>query len=264
MPLITKFDPNILVLGDDRKLISLIHQWIGKDYAQLIDSPNSCLESAYNQFMIINPDILIIDISHLDQFPTGFFEKIKDQNTKLIIVSDNVNDAEKVIHYQLIDFLLKPVMEDIFRKVIAIAAQKAEEKLLFQVLLDKYGALEFNLRNNGIISFPLLKGRTIKLPIKDIVRLEADGAISRIYLRSDHTESIVINTSIKQSEIFLKDQGFFRIHRQHLINLEAVNPFSNITKDSLKIYTEEVFPIARRRRAEFTHVLASFHKTNKV
>lgn len=260
MPLTTKFDPNILMFGNDRKLISLIHTWIGKDYSQLIDHPNSRLETAYDQFRLINPEILIMDISSLDEFDKGFFEKIKDHGAELIVISSRASDAEKVIHYQLIDFLLKPVKEDIFKKVVALAAKKVEEKRLFHIFLEKYGTLEFDLQNNGIISFPLLKGRTIKLSIKDIIRLEADGAISRVYLRSDPSEFIIINSSIKQSELFLKDQGFFRIDRKHLINLDAINPFSSVSKNSLKIYTGEVFPIARRRQIEFIQTFNDFQK----
>lgn len=98
------------------------------------------------------------------------------------------------------------------------------------------------------------KGRIWELELNSILYLEAYGDGTYIY---DIRQNVYnCSVQLKEWERNLCEKGFFQIHRSFLISLLYVR---EIEKNELKLmYSDMVFPIARRKISEFKSAYLQF------
>lgn len=255
---------SILSLSNDEKIIEKIHRWLNPSVEVVMGVSSHNLESSLDLINKMNPQVLILDISLPSSFSYHLLEKLNKEQFGLLIISDNPEDAIEGISYGITDFLLKPLKEERLKQAVNKAFIKLEEKMFFQSLKRKHEEVEKEKLTSEIISLPLLKGRSIKLKIENIIRFESIGTMTKAYLKNSPKEFTSINSPIKQCEILLKGHGFFRIHRKHLVNLNSINSFQEGAEKSITLLTGTTLPIARRRYSDFLSEYEGFRKSLEI
>ena len=85
------------------------------------------------------------------------------------------------------------------------------------------------------------------IPVKDVVRIEASGSYSILIL--DNNKKIMSCKNLSQVEAPFLENGFFRIHKSHIINPVHIDHYSRsglvVMRDGASV------PVARRRKVEF-------------
>lgn len=180
----------------------------------------------------------------------------------MVVISDKTEDAIKGISYGIADFLLKPLTEERLEEAVNKAIVKLEEKIFFQTLKRKHKEIEQGNEANEIISLPLLKGKSIKLKVANMIRFESTGTMTKAYIKNSLKEFTSVNIPITQCEILLRNHDFFRTHRKHLVNFKFINLFHEGKEKSITLNTGVTIPIARRRYSEFISQYDAFR--NKV
>ena len=82
--------------------------------------------------------------------------------------------------------------------------------------------------------------------IKDIVHIQADGNYSTFYLNDGR--KIVISKSTKEFEEPLFDEGFHRIHKSHIVNINEMSYFDKADGGTLVMSNGDHVPVASRKR----------------
>lgn len=134
---------------------------------------------------------------------------------------------------QAYDYLLKPIKEDKFHKLLsALNAQKNIET--HYIMLD-------------------VDDGSIKIDIDRIVGFEAQGSQVRMELiDGGHFLKLPLSQILSQL-----DSNFLQIHRSYIINIKAVEA---LQKDQITLSNGSVFPISRRLKAEVHRKVAHFYE----
>lgn len=159
--------------------------------------------------------------------------------------------------FELVDHFSPPEFKVIFfsnypdyaikEEDLAQAVKKAEDIIRFEEKLHAKAFGESIKNLNSTHRLVLKSSDQIHLiDTNDIVHIEADGNYSAFYLVDGR--KIVISKSTKEFEEQLLDQGFHRIHKSHLVNINRMNYFDKADGGTLVMCNGDEVPVASRKR----------------
>jgi len=196
--------------------------------------------SAINEF---EPDLVFLDIKLKDGSGFELIDHFNPPCFKTIFFSSYSDYAIKAIKYNAIDYILKPVKEE----GLAQAIKKADDIIRYEEKLQAKALGESikNLDNDHRLV--LRSGDQVHLiNISDIIHLEADGNYSTFYLSDGR--KIIVSKSTKDFEEPLFDQGFHRIHKSHIVNIDKMSYFDKVDGGTLVMCNGDQVPVASRKK----------------
>lgn len=197
-----------------------------------------------------HPDIVFLDVQI--NGGTGFdvLDRLKGESPSVIFTTAYDQYALKAFKFSAIDYLLKPIDIEELKAAVRKASTTTshdEDKYKIQNLLS-------NLKNPN--EDPVLLVSTLEavefIRIKDIIRCEASGAYTQLYLRD--RKPVMVSKIIKDFEFLLQDYGFYRVHQSHIINLKEVQKFVK-SENFLVMRDGAQIQLARSRKDEFFNML---------
>jgi two-component system LytT family response regulator len=191
------------------------------------------------------PEIVFLDIEMSGESGFDILEKVKSKCYHVIFVTAHSQYAVKAFRYSVADYLLKPVDP----KELKEAVEKVS-------LLIKEGESTAELHNiesaNLTLRIPI-QNRVVVIKMTDIIRLEADGAYTRIY--STGNKEFISSYNLKTFEEHLDQQLFMRVHRSSIINLYKAFQVTGEKQLHVKMTDGSDVEIARRLKNEFIATL---------
>lgn len=183
-----------------------------------------------------NPDLLFLDIDMPGMDGFGFLAQARHGLRHVCFVTAHPEYALQAIKEQPIDYLLKPVDPDELAEVLRRIPPRSRER----------PALRLEVRLQEGIHYQ---------DIRRIDRLEAEAAYTRIH-RSDGVP-LVSSRNLAYFEAQLKVHGFMRVHKSHLIPLDAVLAWEQ-REGGIRLACGSLIPLARSRRESFQHRMADY------
>lgn len=237
-----------LVVDDEKKnRLSLIKQL--NDYCPDVNiiGDASTVDEAHEFILKNHPELVFLDVEMPNGSGFDLLRKINPVNFKVIFVTAHSNYAIKAIRFSALDYLLKPVDTD----ELIHAVKKATENNV--VHSSQYNGLLENLKpeNTKKIAIPVKDGFAFLAP-DEIIRLQADGTYTHIYTVTDKYTG---TKNIKEYELLLADQNFYRSHNSHLINLKHVKRFSRLDGYFVHMSDNSTAEISRRKKDEFIELM---------
>lgn len=177
----------------------------------------------------LNPDLVFLDINMPGLSGLGVVQKIGPAAMPLtIFLTAHDKYAIEAFRINALDYLLKPINAEHFSASLRRAQQELEKNRIHRHkeqlarLLQAFPAMEEGQRQGGVTSNRILvrtAGHVYFLKPQDIHWIEADGDYVSI-----HTDlkSHLVRETLKTMEERLATEGFQRIHRSSLVNLEAI------------------------------------------
>ena len=227
-----------IIIDDESKGIEILRILIKKycPQVQVIGHAEEITE-AVELICGQHPDVVFLDIEMSGGTGFDVLEKIKSKTFHIILVTAHSQYAVKAFRYSVADYLLKPVditeLKEAIRKV--------------QVLID-----EEQKNRTGKVG-GIFPGQTLRIPLQhgpvflkmaDIIRLEADGAYTLIYLSGN--KKYVVSHNMKMFEAHLDMNVFMRVHRSHTINLNKILKVARGKKIIAEMYDNYPVEISRR------------------
>ena len=191
-------------------------------------------------------DCLFLDI----EMPTmdGFqlLDKLNKRDFAVVITTAYNEYAIKALKNQAIDYLLKPVdsedLEDTLNRIKSYHS-KTDSSSKFEQILTSFNE-QFNRRKITINT----DGKLIFLDESEIVYVESDGNYSSIYTKLN--KKIVITKKLKEVNLLLPEDHFFRIHNSYIINLNKIKEF--LKSDGYVILEgNHKVPVSRQKKSDF-------------
>jgi len=189
------------------------------------------------------PDLVLLDIKQKDGSGFDLMDHFSPPEFKVIFLSIYPDYAIKAIKYNAIDYILIPIKEDDLAKAINKAEHiiRYEEKLQAEALGQSISNLNDSHR------LVLKSSNQVHLvDITDIIHIKADGNYSTFFLTDGR--KIVISKSTKEFEEPLFDQGFHRIHKSHIVNINRMHYFDKADGGTLVMTNGDHVPVASRKR----------------
>ncbi|MCD4731010.1 MAG: LytTR family DNA-binding domain-containing protein [Bacteroidales bacterium] len=233
-----------IVVEDDHRTLDLITRTV-ESYCPNVSivSHASDMKSGIGIINEHEPDLVLLDIKLKDGSGFDLIEHFGKPDFKVIFISSYADYAIKAIKYNAIDYLLKPVKEE----DLAQAIKKADDLIRYEEKLHAK-ALGESIKNLSNSQKLILKSsdQVHLVSTSDIVHIEADGNYSTFYLVDG--KKIVISKSTKEFEELLFDQGFHRIHKSHIVNINQMSYFDKVDGGTLVMVNGDQVPVASRKR----------------
>ena len=199
-----------------------------------------------------SPELVFLDIDLPDGTGFDFIKKLKPVDFSIIFVTAYNQYAVQAFRFSATDFLLKPINDDEFREAIEKVEQNEKQKNLNLRLDILLANLQSQITDVKKIILKTLEDIFI-VSVKDIVSIQSDGAYSHFSLLSG--KRITVSSNLKKYEEMLFDQGFFRSHQCHLVNLVHVERFHKLDGGMLIMKNGSSVPVSSRKRDALMNVL---------
>lgn len=193
------------------KMLTLAHPKI-----QIVGHANS-IESACLFLKTQTIDLLFLDIGLEDGSGFDILDKTSHKSYKVIFTTAYSHNAHKAFQYNTYDYLLKPIDPFALERSLQKVYQHIDQEQTLKDLLKK------NKEESNQRLAIKNKGGVYYLPIKDLIRLEANGAYTKIVTTED---TFLSSKNIGYYEKLL-DADFVRVHRSHLISLKHICNYKN-------------------------------------
>jgi two-component system LytT family response regulator len=169
-------------------------------------------------------------------------EKVGNINFRIIFITAFEEYALKAIKFSALDYLLKPISLEELQLAIEKAEKQAVNELQLQIA---------ELTNN---LHPRLEKRIVLrtaeklhlIPLTEIVRCQAERNYCMFYL--ENGKKIIVSRPIKDFEEILTDQGFFRLHKSHIVNLSYVNSYVKADGGFVLLKDGTQLPLSLRKK----------------
>jgi two-component system LytT family response regulator len=214
----------VLIIDDEPLACDLVQEYL-QDHSD-IEVIGQCHDGFQGTKMIHEkqPDLIFLDV----QMPkiTGFEVLELLENPPAVIFTTAFDEyALQAFEANAIDYLLKPFSKERFDKALEKFSQKAVTQPSIDKLLEDVQPLQKD-QNRIVIKDG---GRIRIIPIKDVIRLEADDDYVKIYtIEGNFMKKKTLN-SFEQN---LSPDFFVRIHRSHLLNITHLNRVDAYEKNS--------------------------------
>ena len=237
-------DFSIVIIDNDEHTITLIKTYLAKFFPNLkLIGTSKHVEQGISMVKELQPDAVILDTHVNKHNPYHILDELKPIDVEIIIISLHKEFVLKAIKYEIADYVLKPVELDQILDAINKVIKRLRTKKYVKDLELK--ANVGKLQQLNIIAIPTAKEVRLE-NINDIVVCEAQGRYTVIHIKN---KQVVTSKNLGEYEEVLKQNGFFRVHKSFLINL---NRIKNIFKKDNQYYCElldhqQPVPISKRR-----------------
>ena len=200
------------------------------------------------------PDLLFLDIDLPDGSGFDVLDSIVKPWPKIIFVTAYNQYAVKAFQISAIDYLLKPIDPQLL--INAVQKVSSNEEPTGQ-MVQKMEVMRENRISGQLhkIAVPSQNGIQM-IRIEDIVRFEADGNYTTIFMRDK--SKLVVTKKIKEFEMLLEGLHFYRLHQSHIVNLHFVERYIRGEGGTVVLEDGSQIEVARRRKEDFLDRLSHF------
>lgn len=184
----------------------------------------------------LKPDLVFLDIKMPGHNGFDLLEAVENKEFDVVFTTAHEEYALQGFKHGVLDYLLKPVDLDELEACIHRFMQKRKEKP------NEPKQIKISVKD-GILF----------LRQKEIIRLEADGSYSHIYM--ENGERHTISKNLKMMSELLDKTFFFRCHNSHIINLQRVKKFLTTEGYYVSMDDDSMVEVSRSKREELLEAL---------
>ncbi|MBN2275361.1 MAG: response regulator transcription factor [Bacteroidales bacterium] len=195
---------NCIIIDDDLMSRKIIEEFISRtDQLNLVASYDNAVD-AINAFTGDSDiDLIFLDIEMPEMSGIDFLESLTNP-PQIIIISSKEKYALEAFNYDVIDYLLKPIVYSRFFKAINKANVRFKNKV------DSKDDEIFIKKNSALV----------RLKYDDILYVEA---LENYVIFSTFNERYTIHFTMKAIEQKLPANKFSRVHRSFIVNTSRIN-----------------------------------------
>lgn len=191
----------------------------------------------------LEPDIVLLDIEMNDGSGFDLLDQLEDISFKLIFTTAHEEFALKAFRYHAIDYLLKPIEEDLLVEALEKIENQSSATLKNQLASFFDSMKEKKLEK---LTINAQEGITY-IRLDEIVYLQTTRSYTSFLLK-DGSRALVVK-SLQEYEDLLPEDQFFRIHQSYIVRGDQVRKF--LRDESCVIMRNgDQLPVAKRRKHE--------------
>lgn len=213
-----------VIVDDEKRCVDMLRLDLEKHCPEVkVSASFTSPKEALLEIKKTKPDLLFLDVEM--PWMNGFelLELLGEPFFEVIFTTAYDQFAVKAFQFSAIDYLLKPIHPEDLKKAVGKVHQKIGMPLTkshVEVLMKNLKAPSKNLAR---IVLPVSDGYEF-VCTGDILYCNADGNYTKVFF-SDR-KPLLISRQLKDMEQLLGDQGFFRVHQSHLVNLAHISNYT--------------------------------------
>jgi two-component system LytT family response regulator len=215
-------------------------------------------KTAVDHLQALEPELVFMDIAMPDKNGFDLLNELSPVKFELIFVTAHNQYTIQAFKYSAVDYLLKPVEEDLLIEAVRRAGQRISEKAKAQ----QVDTFLYNLRKLQTpaemkLCIPDMKGFRV-VELADVIYCESESSYTVFHLLSGQT--ITTSKSIMEYELLLEHSGFCRIHKSFLVNLQHIREYVRGEGGSVILTNDRTIEVSRRKKEVFMTRMKELYK----
>jgi len=213
-----------------------------------VEVVRSCTDAKVARTAILEeaPDLVFLDIAMPGKSGLELLRELPEIGFETIFVTAHNNYAIQALQLSAVDYLLKPVDEDLLVAAVAKAKRKIESISGHQHI----DTFLHNMQQTGAVlkmkmCIPSMKGFQV-VEIPDIMYCEASSNYTNFHFTNRSV--ICASKPIHEYETLLEDSNFVRIHKSYVVNLDHVKEYLRGEGGSVVLTGGKEIEVSRRRK----------------
>ena len=225
-----------LIVDDDEENLNILELYL-KKYCKNLDVIGRAQNAsdAIELYYALQPQLLFLDVELEDKTGFDILESIGEVNCEVILVTSHKKYAINAFDFDIVDYIVKPI--DISKLVTATAKAIKKINQTATITTSALAPIKF-------IAIPSIDKIDI-IDVNEIVYCESEGRYTRFFLKNENSK--MSSRNLGEYEKLLKNNPFFRIHHQYLVNLNAVISINKAAGNYCEMVNQISLPIAKRR-----------------
>jgi two-component system LytT family response regulator len=213
-------------------------------------------DEARTRIRQLKPDLVFLDIAMPEKSGFDLLSDIDPVSFEVIFVTAHNDFMLQAFRFSAVDYLLKPVEDNLLVEAVKRAAKRIEEK-------SSGGSLEtllYNIRNTSggqKLCITSLKGFQV-VKLTDIIYCEASSNYTNFHFAD--RPLICASRPIHEYEELLADSNFVRVHKSIVVNLEHVKEYLRGEGGTIVLSNGAKVDVSRRRKEAFVGRMKEFYK----
>jgi two-component system, LytTR family, response regulator len=206
----------------------------------------------------LQPDLVFLDIQMPGKSGLDMLAEMREINFEIIFVTAHNDYTIQAFRYSAVDYLLKPVDEDLLIEAVNKANKKIQSNQVnsnFDVFLNNMQSLQ--TQKEMKLCIPSVKGFQV-IELKDIIYCEAEGSYTIFHLQKG--TQVVASRTLMEYEETLKATSFLRVHKSFLINLHHIKEYIRGEGGSVVLSNGAEIEVSRRKKDLFLRKMNEFYK----
>ncbi len=229
----------VVIIEDDLLSVEVLKDIISTHFTNyevvgVFFSVNESIEKLAN----LEFELMLLDMELGDGLGFEILSKLEEIDFEVIITTMHNTFMLEAIKHSALDYLTKPILKE----DLSIALNRFENKQEKLLTYKKSGTQLSRL------VIPNQSGLLL-IEIKDIVRLESDGAYTKIFMSDSTTHLASKNLGFYESQ--LKNNNFSRVHNKHLVNIYHMKNYIKGEGGTLLMSDGSKVEVSRRKKEEF-------------
>jgi len=212
------------------------------------------LKSAYDSIIKYQPELVLLDIRFPDGNAFDLLKKFDEINFNIIFTTAYSEYAIEAFKFSAVHYLLKPIDPIELNDAI----DKAESEIMLHNLNARINALIYNIGQNTVPD-----KKIVLTTQKDIFIVHSNEVVLCVSDRNS-TEFILmdgrkvqVSKTIKEYDEILTVHGFFRAHRQYLINIQHIKSIDKTGHGKVRLKGDIEIPLAIRKKEELLKIVSN-------
>ncbi len=238
-----------IIIDDEKSARTSLAQFL-VDYCEQVEllGMASNIDEAKRLIDQHQPNLIFLDIEMPHGNAFDLLERFERIDFSIIFVTAFSQYAVRAFNLSAAHYLLKPVDIDLLIEAVEKVEQDQRQKCSYlhtEVLLQNIR--QVNSQKNKIV-IPLMDGFEL-VRLEDVLYMVADDNFVHIHISNG--KSFMACRSLKFYEEQLQSNGFFRIHRKFLINVEHVIRFRKTKPPLVQMSNQKELELSQSKRKAF-------------
>lgn len=248
-----------IVVDDEPRGLKAIERLLQLNCPE-VDVIASCRNAAEAEMAIgrLRPELIFMDIAMPGKSGVEMLNDLKDHSAEVIFVTAHNHYMIQAFHLSAVDYLLKPIDDDLLVSAVKRACVRIQDKLSH----ERLDTLLYNIHHSGSpykmkLCIPSLEGIQV-VNIMDIITCEAKSNYTHISFQNK--ASFCSSRPIHLYEDLLENNGFVRVHRSYLVNLAHIREYRRGEGGSLIMSDGSEVEVSRRRKDQLLDKMKKYFK----
>lgn len=248
-----------ILIDDEPRGISSLQRLLQINCPEVIVA-GSCTNADEAAEMVkqLSPDLVFLDIAMPAKNGFELLKELKGISFEVIFVTAHNQFMIEAFHFSAIDYLLKPVEDNLLVDAVERARKRIEEKsgnknieALLHNLKQKQSPQKMRL------CIPSFKGFQV-IEMDEILYAESSGNYTNLYFAGN--KMVCTSKPLHEYEILLEDAGFVRIHKSILVNLLHVKEYLRGEGGTVLLSNNSELEVSRRKKDILLSKMKEYYK----
>jgi two-component system LytT family response regulator len=215
-------------------------------------------EEAKEMIDRLQPQLIFLDIAMPGKTGFDLLKDLQEINFEIIFVTAHNNYMVQAFHFSAVDYLLKPVDDELLVEAVKRAGKKIEEKKGGQEIETFLHNIQYSSGSQKMkLCIPSLKGFQV-VEIQDIIYCEASSNYTNFHFTNRPV--ICASKPIHEYEELLEDCNFIRTHKSFMVNLEHVKEYIRGEGGVLILSNNHEVEVSRRKKDILMTRMKAYYK----